>query len=258
MVHIPYRGSAPAFTDLMGGQVQFMAESIPAGRQLPQAGQGARAGRDQQASATPPCPTSRPSSNRASRVSRWWASTASSRRRPAQGRDRQTQRRLQAGAEQPRGPQPHGDARAPTRPLWAARTSRSSWRRKCRAGLSGEGGRQTGLRRYDLRYCKRILARPPSAEYADPRLVRAKRKAAAGAAAAARQTGAQNLYTSWLNQPPAAGTGYALPWGMATASDISARIIEAVMAQKLAPARAWASSSWPCCSTAAAPSCAKP
>ena len=29
MVHIPYRGSAPAFTDVMGGQVQFMAESIP-------------------------------------------------------------------------------------------------------------------------------------------------------------------------------------------------------------------------------------
>ena len=29
MVHIPYRGSAPAFTDLMGGQVEFMAESIP-------------------------------------------------------------------------------------------------------------------------------------------------------------------------------------------------------------------------------------
>jgi tripartite-type tricarboxylate transporter receptor subunit TctC len=29
MVHIPYRGSAPAFTDLMAGQIQFMGESIP-------------------------------------------------------------------------------------------------------------------------------------------------------------------------------------------------------------------------------------
>jgi len=29
LVHIPYRGSAPAFTDLIAGQVQFMAESIP-------------------------------------------------------------------------------------------------------------------------------------------------------------------------------------------------------------------------------------
>ncbi len=29
MTHIPYRGSAPAFQDLISGQVQFMAESIP-------------------------------------------------------------------------------------------------------------------------------------------------------------------------------------------------------------------------------------
>ena len=29
IVHIPYKGSAPAFTDLMAGQAQLMAESVP-------------------------------------------------------------------------------------------------------------------------------------------------------------------------------------------------------------------------------------
>jgi tripartite-type tricarboxylate transporter receptor subunit TctC len=38
MVHIPYRGSAPAFTDLMAGQVQFMAESVPQAAQYAKAG----------------------------------------------------------------------------------------------------------------------------------------------------------------------------------------------------------------------------
>ncbi len=38
MVHIPYRGSAPAFTDLIAGQVQFMAESIPQAAQYANSG----------------------------------------------------------------------------------------------------------------------------------------------------------------------------------------------------------------------------
>ena len=38
IVHIPYKGSAPAFTDLMAGQVQMMAESIPQAAQYVKAG----------------------------------------------------------------------------------------------------------------------------------------------------------------------------------------------------------------------------
>ena len=38
IVHIPYRGSAPAFTDLMAGQVQLMAKSIPQAAQYVNAG----------------------------------------------------------------------------------------------------------------------------------------------------------------------------------------------------------------------------
>ncbi len=38
IVHIPYKGSAPAFTDLMAGQVQIMAESIPQAAQYVKSG----------------------------------------------------------------------------------------------------------------------------------------------------------------------------------------------------------------------------
>ena len=38
IVHIPYRGSAPAFTDLIAGQVQLMAESIPQAAQYVKGG----------------------------------------------------------------------------------------------------------------------------------------------------------------------------------------------------------------------------
>jgi tripartite-type tricarboxylate transporter receptor subunit TctC len=38
MVHIPYRGSSPAFTDLMAGQVQVMAESVPLASQYAKQG----------------------------------------------------------------------------------------------------------------------------------------------------------------------------------------------------------------------------
>ena len=38
MTHVPYKGSAPAFIDLMAGQVQFMAESVPQAAQYAKQG----------------------------------------------------------------------------------------------------------------------------------------------------------------------------------------------------------------------------
>jgi tripartite-type tricarboxylate transporter receptor subunit TctC len=38
MVHVPYKGSGPAMTDMVGGQVQLMAETVPAALQFIKAG----------------------------------------------------------------------------------------------------------------------------------------------------------------------------------------------------------------------------
>ena len=38
LVHIPYRGSAPAMTDLLGGNIQVMFENIPTALQHIRAG----------------------------------------------------------------------------------------------------------------------------------------------------------------------------------------------------------------------------
>ncbi len=38
VVHVPYKGSAPAATDLFGGQIQFVFEAIGAGTQYAKTG----------------------------------------------------------------------------------------------------------------------------------------------------------------------------------------------------------------------------
>ena len=46
MLHVPYRGSAPMLTDLLGGQVQVMFDNMPSSIQHIQSRQAARAGGD--------------------------------------------------------------------------------------------------------------------------------------------------------------------------------------------------------------------
>ena len=46
MVHVPYRGGAPALTDLLGGQVQVMFAAVPASIEYIRVRQAAGAGGD--------------------------------------------------------------------------------------------------------------------------------------------------------------------------------------------------------------------
>ena len=59
MTHVPYKGSAPALTDLVGGQVQLMFDNLPSSLAVHQGRQAARARGDEHARARPRCPTCR-------------------------------------------------------------------------------------------------------------------------------------------------------------------------------------------------------
>ena len=59
MVHVPYRGSTPAVTDLISGQVQVMFDVTPTALPQVKAGDDARARRVDGRRACPRCPTCR-------------------------------------------------------------------------------------------------------------------------------------------------------------------------------------------------------
>ena len=63
MVHVPYRGEAPALTDLLGGQVQVMFDAMAASIGAHQGRQAARAGGDDRRRARRRCRTFRPWAN---------------------------------------------------------------------------------------------------------------------------------------------------------------------------------------------------
>jgi tripartite-type tricarboxylate transporter receptor subunit TctC len=75
IVHIPYRGSAPALTDLLAGQVQMMAESIPLASQYVKQGKLRALADHGGVSATRRCRMCPPSRRSASRAWRWSGST---------------------------------------------------------------------------------------------------------------------------------------------------------------------------------------
>ena len=61
MTHMPYKGSAPMLTDLLGGQVQVTFDNLPSSIGAHQSRQAARAGGDHAKSARRNCRMCRPS-----------------------------------------------------------------------------------------------------------------------------------------------------------------------------------------------------
>ena len=59
LTHVPYRGTAPALNDLIGGYIQLMFSDLGPALPLINAGKTARAGGDDDNSASPRCPTFR-------------------------------------------------------------------------------------------------------------------------------------------------------------------------------------------------------
>ena len=107
MVHVPYRGAAPALTDLIGGQVQVMFDTMPSSIEHIRAGK-LRALAVTTATRSRRCRTCRPSANscRATRRAHWFGIGA------PKGHARRDHRQAQRGDQRrPRRSQDQGAAR---------------------------------------------------------------------------------------------------------------------------------------------------